>query len=672
MPFPKIKAFSAADASNDSLDTYITQAIGKEPLLSFSKANDAPVQLFQLLHSLDQGWPLLSSLKVQLQKCDKCSKEFCSTINYRRHMRLHRRNLNLNKDSTIKNRSLLQAFWDKLSVEEATEIMSFKDVSLEGVPGSSIIKALTSFIRKPGFTALPQRYVKAGFALLDIVQARPSKFPISSQELFDVFDGASENTFLCAGAAESLHKYVFDGEAGKIGLEMRNVVACTSFLAEQKLVKACLAHKDAEALRYQKLLMEEEEAAQNRQAALLEKKRQKKLRQKEQREKELEGVETDDSPEDSSPSPPTSSPSDAYDSNPEVPETTDSPTSSPESMQIGNDATGMYEYHENEYSDLGTYQHLEHRTSHQNSRRYMTNSRWQAPKLRKIPNGFHVNHNYQALKYGPIQKLASPRDFRIATASNGGKVWTPKPKSQIDGDSHKTRLQIEANLPGQDKKRELLIGSISVAVGCCSSHKHGENIGRALGTSALAHPMQSKKDGPERPDKIEVAQAIGDHSPVNLWRPVGQGGQLSVPNCSDGSEVIVPCDNEEVLQSCKAENKSNDCEENLIASVQGGYQGALRFSSDVAESFLAKRWKEAIASNHLKLVLLPDPEGEPPGYPDDNQGAVPSTKLDGCDILGNADNHSMTNLESKSKIRPKPEKGSKVKYIPKQRGTSSN
>jgi len=325
-----------------------------------------------------------------------------------------------------------------------------------------------------------------------------------------------------------------------------------------------------------------------RQAALLEKKRQKKLRQKEQRAKELEGVETDDSPEDSSPSPPTSSPSDAYDSNPEVPETSDSPTSSPESMQIGNDATGMYEYHENEYSDLGTYQRLEHRMSHQNSRRYMTNSRWQAPKLRKIPNGFHANHNYQALKYGPIQKLASHRDFRIATASNGGKVWTPKPKSQIDGDSHKTRLQIEANLPGQDKKHELLIGSISVALGCCSSQKHGENIGRALGTSALAHPMQSKKDSPERPDKIEVAQAIGDHSTVNSWKPVGQGGQLSVQNCSDASEVIVPCDNEEVLQSCKAENKSNDCEENLILSVQGGYQGALRFSSDVAEAFLSK------------------------------------------------------------------------------------
>lgn len=33
-----------------------------------------------------------------------------------------------------------------------------------------------------------------------------------------------------------MQKYVFDGEAGKIGLEPKNLVACTSFLLEQKLV----------------------------------------------------------------------------------------------------------------------------------------------------------------------------------------------------------------------------------------------------------------------------------------------------------------------------------------------------------------------------------------------------------------------------------------------------
>ena len=43
-------------------------------------------------------------------------------------------------------------------------------------------------------------------------------------------------------------------------------VPCFEVLSLHGQVKACLAHKDAEALRYQKLLMEEEEAAQNRYA----------------------------------------------------------------------------------------------------------------------------------------------------------------------------------------------------------------------------------------------------------------------------------------------------------------------------------------------------------------------------------------------------------------------
>lgn len=37
------------------------------------------------------GWPMLTPLKIQMQKCDKCSLEFCSTVNYRRHIRVHRR-----------------------------------------------------------------------------------------------------------------------------------------------------------------------------------------------------------------------------------------------------------------------------------------------------------------------------------------------------------------------------------------------------------------------------------------------------------------------------------------------------------------------------------------------------------------------------------------------------
>ena len=70
---------------------------------------------------------------------------------------------------------------------------------------------------------------------LQHIQARASRSRIFSQELFRILDDASEKTFLC-GTAGLMQKYVFDGEAEKSGLETKNIVACTSFLVEQKLV----------------------------------------------------------------------------------------------------------------------------------------------------------------------------------------------------------------------------------------------------------------------------------------------------------------------------------------------------------------------------------------------------------------------------------------------------
>lgn len=59
MPVAKLKTSNYPDVmkseeGNDSLDTIIRQAIGKEPFLSFSRAGESPVQWIQLLHALDQ------------------------------------------------------------------------------------------------------------------------------------------------------------------------------------------------------------------------------------------------------------------------------------------------------------------------------------------------------------------------------------------------------------------------------------------------------------------------------------------------------------------------------------------------------------------------------------------------------------------------------------------
>lgn len=54
-PVNSITDVMRPDEGNDSsLDTFIRDAIGRQPLLSFSRPNDKPVQWIQLLNALDQ------------------------------------------------------------------------------------------------------------------------------------------------------------------------------------------------------------------------------------------------------------------------------------------------------------------------------------------------------------------------------------------------------------------------------------------------------------------------------------------------------------------------------------------------------------------------------------------------------------------------------------------
>ncbi|XP_047328407.1 uncharacterized protein LOC124931875 [Impatiens glandulifera] len=444
---------------NDNIDAIIKQAIGREPVLSFPRTGESPVQWIQLLHALDQqdlpGWPLLSPLKIQMQKCEKCSREFCSQLNYRRHIRVHRRSLKFDKGSH-KIRDLLGSFWDKLSVSEAKEVVSFDDVTLEEVPGSSVIRALT-FIGKPGFCTLPQAYVRAGVALLDIIQARNTRFPITSKELFSILDDASESTFLCAGTAESMQKYVFDGEAGKIGLEMKNVVACASFLLERKLVKSWLADKDAEALMCQKLLVEEEEAAQKRQAELLERKKQKKLRQKAKDATNVEKADLEvpaDAMEHSPTCAETSSPPSASESSSGSYETggTNLPLSEqPIEDQRNEEVINIVEAQIGNNDSFGTSQQIDRRTSTQgNGRKYSVIPRWQVQRSqRNGRNGFDQNQ--------PMSK-PEQQSQRHYCGPNSSKVWTRKSKSE----NTELRLQKKDDDVDEHKNCELMFGSISV------------------------------------------------------------------------------------------------------------------------------------------------------------------------------------------------------------------
>lgn len=689
MPVAKLLASSTPDAmkaeeGNDSLDTFIRQAVGKEPFFSFSRTGDSPVQWIQLLHALDQqdlpGWPLLTPLKVQMQKCEKCAREFCSPINYRRHIRVHRRSLNVDKESH-KNRDLFGAFWDSLTLDEAKEVMSFKDVTLGEVPGSSVIRAITSNLRKPGFLALPQVYVKAGSILVDIIQGRPSRLPISSQELFSILDDASERTFLCAGTAESMQKYVFDGDAGKIGLDTKNLIACTSFLVEQRLVKAWLAQKDAEALRCQKLLVEEEEADQKRQAELLERKRQRKLRQKEQRAKDqsygekidvngtIDIFESPLSTETSSP--PAFAEADSYD----LGSTINHVHTSLEAVEILNseedvdiEAQGGCS---SEFLDSGTCQNAELQNSLGNGYKHLVITRWQVPKSQKGGrNGFHASHNnVHMLKREAVQKHGLHRDQRSAPI-NGSKVWTKKPKSDTSGEFMRNRIQNDATNQTDQANCQLMIGSISVTVRTSTAQRQ---VSRAEAQDS--NGMELKKNN---------VQSGSNHSTAKLWRPRqetrGQlpdrsGSQVSEDDVSEkGADRTMP--SESCPLSCEINGNDSEGTKDVHPLVEDGAQPeGLPFSSDAAKAFLAQRWKEAISGDHVKLVISSEPES--PCHPDATKDNSQASDSQGRSILGSAENRltnavgvvePTSNGNGKTKFTRKPEKGGvKRKYIPKQR-----
>ncbi|KAH8952914.1 hypothetical protein BDL97_09G109300 [Sphagnum fallax] len=234
------------------------------------------------------GWPLLSPSKVQLQKCDKCSREFCSPFNYRRHTRMHRRISPLDKEDLNMKRKHITEFWDKLLPEEAQHIISskncevYEDLSATATGKSAVTTTLSSFLNQASVKSLPHAYLKAGQELLEIVDNRGGVFPLPSEHLLNILDEASEKTFLCGEPPLATQNYGYQADAGKNQYEEKNLIASLSFIVEQTLVKAWMTNKEAEALRNQQELVKEEEAAlmKKRERHFQQKKKKKKSRQK--------------------------------------------------------------------------------------------------------------------------------------------------------------------------------------------------------------------------------------------------------------------------------------------------------------------------------------------------------------------------------------------------------
>ncbi|XP_073130442.1 uncharacterized protein [Henckelia pumila] len=660
-----------SDEGNDSLDNFIRQAVGKEPILPFSRTGDSPVQWIQLLHSLDQpdlpGWPLLTPVKVQMQKCEKCSREFCSPINYRRHIRVHRRSLNVDKESH-KNRDLLAAFWDKLSLKDSMEISSLSNVMLKDIPGSSIVRALASSLRKPGLWTLPPVYVKAGSALLDIIHAKPSRLPISSEELFSILDNTSERTFLCAGTADSVQRYVFDVEAAKNSLELKNLVACAGFLFELQLVKAWVADKDAEALRCHKLLVEEEEAAQKRQAEILERKKQKKLRQKEQKFKEhlyeengylnvaVDAVDEPVLAEASAITSPSDSDSNSPNADKFIQSYLDSLQNCSKEEEIDIEAQLDFNI---EHIILDDFQTIEPGA---NDHQHVAINNWQVPKSHKAGrNGFVVRKNLQALKPEVTQKF---RPTKGQAQVNGNKVWTRKFKPNNAGESLKATLPVKVSCRTEDTNSEVMIGSISVALKVCDLRKHECSPDESIDSPSMEHAILNKNIMVEELANADSVQS-GTKGEAMSTSPVESGneesgvfcGMLSMNDRFSSSERCVPSHSTE-----EDDDDRDSGKDTCLLSGETPQQEHAPFSSLAAKEFLALRWKKALSADHVRLVLSPGPET--PGNSD--KMATQASVLGEISVLGNVENR--LSGHSQGIPRTKPEKSLRIKYRPKEKG----
>lgn len=499
------------------------------------------------------GWPLFSPPKMQLTKCAKCPREFCSSIALRRHSRVHRRALKIDKDFP-KNRDHVAAFWDKLTMNQAQTILSLEDVVIEGINGVSILTSLSSWMCKPGYASLPLAYARAGNELLDLIQTAASRLPISSNELFSMLDEASEGTFLCTNTAEPActQKYLFDGEVEKVATDLKNVVACTSYILEQKLVKAWSVDKAAEALRCQKLLVEEEDAAQKRQAEVMERKRMKKLRQKEQRLKDLKDE----------------------DVMAQLSEMVDGPTGSPgiQSLEAVSENPG--------FSGDDTTCDSAHRMDTNVVSREQGMSTSNLDRLQNLPQNSTISGFTTASKHPSSVRHSRHRDPNASAASNRSKTWAWKvradveeccPKADLDVDGRHNEMDVNA-----DKSSQLLIGSISVAI--------------EDGSRKRLQVLQPSKDHPTPKSHL-------NDPAVKVTQPISHDGNSECER-TEGGSVTLPAEDHSPSSVVTDESGSPSC-----CDAEPAAGGSAVFSSKEAAVFLSQRWKEAMTGDHVKLVL---------------------------------------------------------------------
>ncbi|CAO1944075.1 unnamed protein product [Urochloa humidicola] len=204
---------------------------------------------------------ITASIDKKLHKCLRCSKEFCTEINYERHLETHvpayKDNLNIlwSEDTFVK-------LWDRISDEDAVSILSTVHQTIErthGLPVESIIK---KWIISPEFRETPPEVKQAMNQLkntmgtgTNLVMGR-GKPP--SVALLGILKVGSEGTFMSTNLARANFSYV---EADKTQNTVRSMLTYFSMGVEELMAKKWYADKLVESDVTMKQLMEDNVAS---------------------------------------------------------------------------------------------------------------------------------------------------------------------------------------------------------------------------------------------------------------------------------------------------------------------------------------------------------------------------------------------------------------------------
>ncbi|XP_024175718.1 uncharacterized protein LOC112181570 [Rosa chinensis] len=254
-------------------------------------------------YTRDPLYTIYESVRDLREHCETCSAIFLSPINLRRHniVKHAQRRKPINSTNP---KEKLQAFWNALSVEQQKEVLFVKGDAILAqvkVPDSSVKKDLevlkdleefaqiyahlikctsqlktrlaSKFQHEDPYLTRESNYFTAASALLEIVEAKSSRFPITVEDLFSILDKASEGTFLL-GEFSSVKQSMFEENKDDIGLI--DVVAYTSFILERQLLEKERNHfkllEEKAKASYEELI--NEEAAERSQKAKKKKKKQ--------------------------------------------------------------------------------------------------------------------------------------------------------------------------------------------------------------------------------------------------------------------------------------------------------------------------------------------------------------------------------------------------------------